>query len=160
MRTIRYILPVLTAVLATACTVDKQCRTSFDVRMQAVFRADSLTADSIYATYAIWDSITVQGLGSDSVLYDNRKGITTLQLPLRPDTTVTAYRLTYHGRTDTLYITHNNDIQYISLACGEVIYHTIEGFRARGTWIDSIAMMDSTVQATGKDNIRLIAHEP
>lgn len=150
----------MAVVLLCGCTVDQQCRTAFDVRMQAVFRADSLQADSTYATYAIWDSITVQGLGRDSVQYDNRKGITTLQLPLRPDTTVTAYRLTYHGRTDTLYIIHNNDIQYISLACGEVIYHTIEGFRARGTWIDSIAMMDSTVQATGKDNIRLIAHEP
>ncbi len=147
-------------MLLCGCTVDQQCRTAFDVRMQAVFRADSLQADSTYATYAIWDSITVQGLGRDSVLYDNRKGITTLQLPLRPDTTVTAYRLTYHGRTDTLYIIHNNDIQFISLACGEVIYHTIEGFRARGTWIDSIAMIDSTVQATVKDNIRLIAHEP
>lgn len=150
----------MTVVLLCGCTVDQQCRTAFDVRMQAVFRADSLQADSTYATYAIWDSITVQGLGRDSVLYDNRKGITTLQLPLRPDTTVTAYRLTYHGRTDTLYIIHNNDIQFISLACGEVIYHTIEGFRARGTWIDSIAMIDSTVQATAKDNIRLIAHEP
>lgn len=150
----------MAVVLLCGCTVDQQCRTAFDVRMQAVFRADSLQADSTYATYAIWDSITVQGLGRDSVLYDNRKGITTLQLPLRPDTTVTAYRLTYHGRTDTLYIIHNNDIQFISLACGEVIYHTIEGFRAHGTWIDSIAMMDSTVQATGKDNIRLIAHEP
>lgn len=150
----------MTVVLLCGCTVDQQCRTAFDVRMQAVFRADSLQADSTYATYAIWDSITVQGLGRDSVLYDNRKGITTLQLPLRPDTTVTAYRLTYHGRTDTLYIIHNNDIQFISLACGEVIYHTIEGFRARGTWIDSIAMIDSTVQATVKDNIRLIAHEP
>ncbi|MBQ9426853.1 MAG: hypothetical protein IJU36_04405 [Paludibacteraceae bacterium] len=150
----------MAVVLLCGCTVDQQCRTAFDVRMQAVFRADSLQADSTYATYAIWDSITVQGLGRDSVLYDNRKGITTLQLPLRPDTTVTAYRLTYHGRTDTLYIIHNNDIQFISLACGEVIYHTIEGFRARGTWIDSIAMIDSTVQATVKDNIRLIAHEP
>lgn len=150
----------MAVVLLCGCTVDQQCRTAFDVRMQAVFRADSLQADSTYATYAIWDSITVQGLGRDSVLYDNRKGITTLQLPLRPDTTVTAYRLTYHRRTDTLYIIHNNDIQFISLTCGEVIYHTIEGFRARGTWIDSIAMMDSTVQATGKDNIRLIAHEP
>lgn len=147
-------------MLLCGCTVDQQCRTAFDVRMQAVFRADSLQADSTYATYAIWDSITVQGLGRDSVLYDNRKSITTLQLPLRPDTTVTAYRLTYHGRTDTLYIIHNNDIQFISLACGEVIYHTIEGFRARGTWIDSIVMIDSTVQATVKDNIRLIAHEP
>lgn len=150
----------MAVVLLCGCTVDQQCRTAFDVRMQAVFRADSLQADSTYATYAIWDSITVQGLGRDSVLYDNRKGITTLQLPLRPDTTVTAYRLTYHGRTDTLYIIHNNDIQFISLACGEVIYHTIEGFRARGTWIDSIVMIDSTVQATVKDNIRLIAHEP
>lgn len=150
----------MAVVLLCGCTVDQQCRTAFDVRMQAVFRADSLQADSTYATYAIWDSITVQGLGRDSVLYDNRKGITTLQLPLRPDTTVTAYRLTYHGRTDTLYIIHNNDIQFISLACGEVIYHTIECFRARGTWIDSIAMIDSTVQATAKDNIRLIAHEP
>lgn len=147
-------------MLLCGCTVDQQCRTAFDGRMQAVFRADSLQVDSTYATYAIWDSITVQGLGRDSVLYDNRKGITTLQLPLRPDTTVTAYRLTYHGRTDTLYIIHNNDIQFISLACGEVIYHTIEGFRARGTWIDSIALIDSTVQATVKDNIRLIAHEP
>lgn len=147
-------------MLLCGCTVDQQCRTAFDVRMQAVFRADSLQADSTYATYAIWDSIKVQGLGRDSVLYDNSKGITTLQLPLRPDTTVTAYLLTYHGRTDTLFIIHNNDIQFISLACGEVIYHTIEGFRARGTWIDSIAMIDSTVQATVKDNIRLIAHEP
>ena len=160
MQVIRNIILIVAAVLTAACTVDKQCRTTYNVCMQVVFRADSLQADSTYATYAVWDSITVQGFGRDSVLYDNRKGINTLQLPLRPDTNMTAYCLTYHDRTDTLYITHNNDIQYVSLACGEVIYHTIESFRATGTWIDSIAMMDSTIQATGKDNIRLIAHEP
>ena len=49
----------MAVVLLCGCTVDQQCRTAFDVRMQAVFRADSLQADSTYATYAIWDSITV-----------------------------------------------------------------------------------------------------
>lgn len=160
MRVVRNIAILLAALLTAACTVDKQCRTTYDVRLQAVFRADSLQADSTYAVYAVWDSITVQGLGSDSVLYDNRKSITTLQLPLRPDTNTTAFCLTYHGRTDTLYIRHDNNVQFISLACGEVVFHTIEDVRAAGTWIDSIGWMNPTIEATGKDNIRLIAHEP
>lgn len=146
--------------MATACTVDKQSHTVYDVRMQAIFHADSLKADSTYATYAAWDSITVKGMGKDSVLYNNAKSVTTLQLPLRPDTTVTAFLLTYHDRTDTLFIQHIDTIKYISLAAGDVVFFCIEKAWATGCWIDSIALLNPNVQTDLKDNICLIAHEP
>ena len=141
------------------CTVDKQCRVTYKINMQAVFLGDSVSADSTYISYERYDSVTVQGVGNDSILYDNAKSVTTLYLPFRPDTTVTAYSIIYHDKRDTLYIQHDNTVQFISLACGEVVFHTIEKVWAAGTWIDSVYVLDPTVEVNGKENIRIVTHE-
>ena len=149
----------MAVVLLCGCTVDKQCRVSYKVEMWALFQGDSLAADTTIAYYQRYDSITVQGVGNDSILYDNVKSVGTLVLQLRPDTTLTAYSLIYHGQTDTLYIRHNNTIRFVSLACGQMVLYTIEEVWSGSGWIDSVAILDPTLEVKGKDNIRIIVHE-
>lgn len=141
------------------CTMDKQCRVTYKVEMQALFNTYAVGADSTYVTYERFDSVTVQGVGNDSILYNNAKSVAKLYLPFRPDTTVTAYSIIYHDKPDTLYIKHDNTVQFISLACGEVVFHTIESVWAAGTWIDSVVVLDPTVEVNGKENIRIVTHE-
>ena len=105
--------------------------------------------------FASWDSITVQGVGSDSVLYDNSYSVTQLQLPLRSDTTVTAFTLTWHELTETLYIRHDNTQRFVSMACGCAIYHNIDSVWFSGTWIDSVKIINSAVEAVKQENIKL-----
>ena len=91
-----------------ACEPDKTCRQELDVSAGVTLRGFAVDSTEKVTEFAAWDSITVQGVGNDSVLYNNKQSVTQLQLPLRSDTTVTAFTLTWHEMTETLYIHHDN----------------------------------------------------
>ena len=113
------------------------------------------TAELSTTEAAAWDSITVQGIRNDSILYDNSKSVSQLELPLRDDTTVTAFALRWHGMEDILYIKHDNTLRFVSMACGCVIYHTIDTAWVEGEWIDSIRILNSAVEVMKGENIKV-----
>lgn len=147
------LLPVFS--LLASCTPDAVCRqentVALGVSVQYLF-TDSAGNSTIQNTF---DSISVQGINNDSVLYANAHNLSALWLPLRPDTSLTAFSLLWHGQYDTLYVRHNNTLRFISHACGCAIYHTIDSVWHHGNAIDSIAIINSTVETTQQENIQL-----
>ena len=89
------------------------------------------------------------------MLYNNKQSVTQLQLPLRSDTTVTAFTLTWHEMTETLYIRHDNTQRFVSMACGCIIYHNIDSVWFTGTWIDSVKIINAAVETVKQENIKL-----
>lgn len=71
------------------------------------------------------------------------------------DTNVTQYAIRWHDMEDILTIRHTNDRHYISMACGCVIYHTIDSVWTHGVFIDSLSILNSTVENYEQDNIYL-----
>ncbi len=153
---------VLLAVLA-ACEPDKTCRQDVDVNATILLKGTFIDTAGVASSFTTWDSITVQGVGSDSVLYDNEKSVSKLLVPLRIDKNVTAYALTWRGKTDTLYMWHDNTQRFISMACGCVVYHTIESVAGRSVWMDSLKLVNSAVENIEQDNVQVyvtIVQEP
>ena len=153
-----YIFVILIlAMVLVACEPDRTCRYDVDVNAVLVLKCTHYDTLDVASTVEQWDSITVQGMGNDSVLYDNKKAVKEVQLPLREDTTVTAYELTWQGKKETLYIQHSNTQQFISMACGCVIYHQIEKVWTDKVWADSVEIINAAVEATEQNNIRIFA---
>lgn len=140
-----------------ACEPDRTCRQDTEVTATLVLKCMHFDTLGIAKEEETWDSITVQGVGSDSVLYQNRKGVKHVYIPLREDTTVTAFRLIWQGKTETVYIRHDNTRRFISMACGCVIYHQIEDVWADKVWADSVKIINAGVEAVEQDNIRIYA---
>ena len=141
--------------LLTGCRPDTICRQDTDVAMGVSVRWLQKDSAGTTAEQNTFDSIRVQGIGNDSVLYNNGKNLSALRLPMRPDTCVTAFALLWHGTKDTLFIRHDNTRHFVSQACGCMVYHTIDTVWHSGSAIDSIALINSTIENNEQENIQL-----
>ncbi len=139
-----------------SCRPDTICRQEIDVT--AGVTTEWLLTDTAghQTQQAVFDSVSVWGIGNDSILYNNSLAVATLELPLRTDSTLSAFVILWHGEQDTLYIHHDNTMKFISSACGCAIYHTIDTAWATGTFIDSLYIVNSSVEAAIQTNIHLL----
>ena len=142
------------AVVLTCCKPTNSCIIKDNVRLKLLFTADSISIGGDSVTVAKLDSLTLYGLERDSLILNNAKSVSSANLPLRTDTTATAFVLQYSDLTDTFYIVHTNREQYISLACGCFVYHDIDTVTSTRNLIDSITIINSTIENYSQDNVR------
>ena len=133
------------------------CHQELQVVAQIILSADSVSATGDTISYAQWDSVLVVGLGSDIGLKD--KSVKKIGLELRPDTTLTQFLLQYHNQVDTLFIEHTPRMQYISAACGCAIYHTILHAWSSDPRVDSVSIINASVESMAQDNLCIHMHE-
>lgn len=151
------VLLLILFCLFTSCEPETTCHQELDSAVQITLSADSITSagDTVY--YAQWDSITVAGVGSDIGMQGN--GIKVMGLELRPDTNLTMYLMLYHDQIDTLYIQHTPRQQFISLACGCAVYHTITAAWSSDPRVDSVSIINASVETVAQDNLCIYLHE-
>lgn len=158
MRKYYFILPII--LLLAACEPDEVCRQETSVTAGIVLRGIVVDTTWIGKEVTTWDTITVQGVGNDSILYDHSTYLSVLRLPLRVDTDVTQFTLLWNGFTDTLFIQHDNRMQFISMACGCVIFHHIDSAWCTRHWMDSVTIINSTIENYEQDNLRVHSTVP
>lgn len=150
------ILGILTFVIGlAACQPDTTCRQSINIACGVILQGTAIDSVGEMTEFTSWDSVSVQGVENDSILYNNAYMVSRLLLPLHVDTNLTAYTILWHEDTDTLYIRHTNTMKFISMACGCAIYHVIDSAWYSGSRIDSVKIVNSTVEAVAQDNIRV-----
>lgn len=104
----------------------------------------------------IIDSLTVKGLDSDSLIYNNSKKVKSIALPLRIGNTETAFEFRINNITDTLYFQHSNNDQYfISLECGCVVAHEILRISTTAHFSDSIIINNKDVNNIETTHIQI-----
>ena len=150
-------LLVLGSWLFVSCEPDKVCRQELQVAAQVIFSADSISATGDTVSYVQWDSILVVGVGSNVGL--RGKNIKGMGLELRPDTTMTQFLMQYHNQVDTLFIEHTPRLQYISAACGCAVYHTILQAWSSDPRVDSVSIINASVESLAQDNLCVYMHE-
>lgn len=153
----RFYILIAFVILFAACEPEKNCYREMNTSVQISFSADSVTAIGDTVHYTQWDSITVVGVGSDIGLQD--KNIKTMGLELRPDTTLTSYLMIYHDQMDTIYIQHTPRQQFVSMACGCAVYHTISAAWSSDPRVDSVIIINASVEAVSQENICIYLHE-
>lgn len=150
-------LLALGSLFLVSCEPDKVCHQELQVAAQIILSADSVTAAGDTIAYVQWDSVLVVGVGNDvGMKGKNLKGI---GLELRPDTTLTQFLIQYHNQVDTLFIEHTPRLQYISAACGCTIYHTILRAWSSDSRVDSVSIINASVEALAQDNLCIYMHE-
>ncbi len=137
-------------LLLASCTPDTECRLDENVRCVIVF-ADASTQAAL-----AFDSLTVQGVGNDSILMYNKKNVSQLSLPLRVDTTETTFVLRSGDYQETVTIYHTPAPYFVSMACGCFVYHTIDTIRTENILLTQAEILNTAVQNTPEENIRLL----
>ena len=144
-----------------ACTTDTTCRQDLQVALGVTLHADSLNAKGYVVKYTRWDSITVEAVVEHGTqpLVEQARNMDRLTLPLHPQAVRTAYLITFHEQTDTLFIEHTPRQYFVSLACGCAIYHTITHAWSTDTRVDSVAIINAGVENAVQENVRIYLHE-
>lgn len=156
---VKPLLFVLCTTILVACTTETTCRKDMDVALVLTLQADSLNNKGHSVKYTNWDSLTVEVLDNNDLLVDNGKGVKQLLLPLRPDTTISAFLMTFHEQTDTLFIQHTPRQYFVSLACGCAIYHTIVAAWSTDYRVDSVQILNANVENAVQENLCIHLHE-
>lgn len=147
----------LALLVLVGCTTDPTCHQTQKPR--AGLAVDSMLVwnkeASVFVVSDKWDTVSVYGVPTDSVLIYQGKNVHQIDLPLRGDTTITQYRLDWKGLSDTISIHHTNDYQYISFACGCFVYHVIDSVWSTHHFIEKFYITDSDVQEKGGENMRI-----
>ncbi len=158
LRFVRYIFTLILGsylLALTSCTPDTECRHDENVRCVILF-INGKTQNPI-----AFDSLTVQGVGADSILMNNQKKVNKLSLPLRTDTTATSFLLTSGSSyKETITIYHTPAPYFVSMACGCFVYHTIDTIETTNMRLTQAEILNTAVQNTPEDNIRLFFHLP
>ena len=157
-------------LLLAGCAADTECRQNTAVYMKVEILGDSLrlTADTARLArdpnaldtvrFTNFTGMEIRGLGRDSVICDTNYLYGSAKLPLRPDSTHTDFVISYGGKTDTLTVLHDNDMQFISLACGCFVFHTIESTRHTRHFIDSVDIYNSAVTTATDTHLKVYFH--
>jgi hypothetical protein len=154
----RLITIFLLASFLLSCNSSEECREETEVKLTIDFM--TRTYDNNSKTYKnavlIIDSLTVKGLDSDSLIYNNSKKVKSIALPLRIGSNETAFEIRFNDITDTLYLHHSNNDQYfISLECGCVVTHEILGVSTTAHFSDSIIINNKDVNNIETTHIQI-----
>jgi len=139
-----------------SCSSDGDCLKTSVVSLGVDFYKAELNPvtekfdDKLYS-----DTLTIFGLGSDSLLANN-ENINTRRLPLKLFSTQTTYIFERkHLAPDTITFTYENEENFISLECGCLIYHRITDIEHTFYNIDSVVVINNFVADNTGKNIRI-----
>ncbi|MCX6308600.1 MAG: DUF6452 family protein [Bacteroidia bacterium] len=105
------------------------------------------------------DSMTVKGVGSDSIIYKN-KTLSGFELDLNTNATQTQYLVTTQQNgflfVDTLTLEHQSAPWFQSMECGCRVFSSLKACRVNGVIFKSAAIADSAVINLKSEHVRLI----
>lgn len=141
------------SLLLGACE-ESACDTSTRTAIQLKFY--SRTTDSIPRDTVIQIDIEgIYGIGrEDSVLYEGAVASSvTLPLPLERDTC--RFVMEFPTQSDTLTLTFDRQLRYISKGCGFVTWFTITDATVTGNAVRSLNIIEPSVTTSNEENIKL-----
>lgn len=144
-----------TVLLMSGCS-SNGCYEDMSVKLYANF----YTVNSKNKQVAVQvDSMTVKGIGSDSILYTN-KTLSGLELDLNPNATKTQFLIVAiqdgYAFKDTLTLYHHNKPWFQSMECGCRVFSTLDSCTVGGHIFKSVTVADSSVINLKAEHVRLL----
>ncbi|QEC52627.1 hypothetical protein EDD80_10783 [Anseongella ginsenosidimutans] len=144
---------VLFCLLLSACE-ESACDTSTRTAIQLKFY--SRTTDSIPKdTVITLDLEGIYGIGrEDSILFEGASvSLVTLPLPLEGDSC--QFVMEFPTQSDTLTLTFDRQLRYISKGCGFVTWFTIRDATITENAVRNISIVEPSVTTSNEENIKL-----
>jgi hypothetical protein len=108
------------------------------------------------------DSITVFGLGNDSIIYNNIYNVAQIEVPLNSKTDSCAFVIRLPDLSDaetssydTLWFIYQRQPNLISMDCGFVTFYELERINFTKNRIDSIHIEDSNIRNNLNEHIKV-----
>jgi hypothetical protein len=106
------------------------------------------------------DSISIQGVGSDSLIVDNELVRNIIGLPLKNFSDSTAFVFHLQNQiADTVNFIYENEQSFLSFECGCLVFHTLKDVKFSRHNIDSVIIKNDYVALGNKDaNVKIYFH--
>lgn len=149
-----------------ACTGDEECRKNRYVNLQiGLYHSTYNSATDTYVVTSLSvDSLTLRGIKTaengdetlvDSLLYDNKKSINKVVLPLDKSSEQSKYHVVFNNVSDTITILHRNHDYYLSLECGCIKTFSIDTVLTTNNFIDSVKIINHDVINVDAEHIKI-----
>ncbi len=156
---LKIFLLIFLVFVAFACTTDSdECRKEKDVALTIAFKQKTLnkTTGKYTISNLTIDSIWVRAIDRDSMIYNKKRSVQTIDLPLKKFSESTGFILRFNTITDTLFIFHNtNNNYFLSLECGCIAVHSINEVINTRNFIDSISVLNNEVNTVKTTHIQI-----
>lgn len=145
------------------CSSSDLCMQEMKVRMKVEFKEMQYdTSAEQYKEQNKNVDVIVNGDGMDSLLYDS-VSLNVMELPLKINDSISVFvvKQLYASENDTSYITdtlwvrHQNSIEFVSVECGAVMAHEIEDVIWTINRIDSVSIVNQNVNREDKSNLKI-----
>lgn len=110
---------------------------------------------SLTETVVAPDSVSLFGLGRDSVIYKKTTNIKIMVFPLDPTSETCTFLIRINGVSDTVTFSYSSYAHFISKECGYTYYFNIEQPVTTNNIIDKIVLTKKTITTLNEENIRL-----
>jgi hypothetical protein len=149
----------ISGLFFTSCLNEEVCEdiATLPVRL-GFYRTDTIAATPPRMSV---DSLTIFGLGNDSILYNNLNSVGQIELPLNSLSDTTSFILRWHtpGRTglltDTLTFVYRREPNLISMDCGFVTFFNLQNVYYTGTLINVINIDNSNIRTSLDEHIKI-----
>lgn len=156
---------IFCSVFLFSCSEDEECRQSRYVQLYAGFyriNVDPVTGIESQVKIYI-DTLSVQGVGLDSLLYKDAARKDSVKLPLNKLSDLSEFVFTINDTVlnrifkDTISVYYENHEDYLSFECGVLNTFTIDSIRTKATrhYIDSIVVNSKEVNTNNVENIKI-----
>ncbi len=152
------LLAILAAMIPFGCQQDIVCEAATDASLRIGFYTFS---ENGQATTTSVDSLTIYGVGrSETKIYDNRKNVVRIELPVNPTVDSTAYVFIFPGHTDTLWVDYSRNPHLISVECGFTMFYEIENVQYTNHQIIRSDINTNLVSNTLDEHIQIFIPAP
>ncbi|NDP20756.1 MAG: hypothetical protein GZ091_06720 [Paludibacter sp.] len=162
-----YILFISILLFGVSCTKDEECRKNRYVNMGVGLYHVSYnaTTDTYSKSTLSIDSLTLRGINVDtlsgnetlvdSILYNNKKSISKLVLPLNKLKNQSKYLVQFNQVIDTITILYRKFDYYLSLECGCIKTFSIDTVLTTNNYIDSVRIINHDVNNNNEEHLQI-----
>ncbi len=147
-------------LLLPSCINEEICEDVSTVPVRIGFYFDDQDADQ--PILLAFDSLKVQGLGNDSIIYDYRYNVSRIELPLNSNDQSSTFLFYYPGPpeiahllVDTVQFFYEVNPTLISMECGFVSFFELIEVKHSSFFIDSIAIEDKLIINNFEEHIKI-----
>ncbi|GEM_PF-664578 len=150
----------LLLMMFSSCLNEEICEDMSTVPVRIGFYFDDPNQDQ--PVMLAFDSLKVQGVGNDSIIYDYRYNVSRIELPLNSNVDSSAFLIYYpappeiaHLVVDTLRFFYNVKPTLISMDCGFVSFFELKEVRHSRMMIDSISIEETSIINNFEEHIKI-----
>lgn len=145
---------LLLLFFAMGCVEDEVCE---EVTANPLRMGFYLLQDGQEESQAVIDSLSLYGVGrQDSMIYDNRRGVSRVEVPLDPTADACAFVLVFPGGVaDTLFVQYARELHMVSVECGFVMHYMLQELSFGQSVIQQVVVHEDQVIQNPDEHLKI-----